>query len=145
MLTKEVIWLKNNNILVFIVIVITLAGGFFAGMTYQKGKQPTFPGRAGNGNQGGRGQFTQGARPVAGEIIAADDKSVTVKLRDGSTKIMIISDKTTINKAVEGTKADLKVGEQVTGFGQDNSDGSVTAQNIQLRSGMPFPSGSGGQ
>lgn len=53
-------------------------------------------------------------------------------MQDGSSKIVLFSDKTEINKAAEATKEDLKVGEKVAVFGTENSDGSVTAQNIQL-------------
>ncbi|MDP2860713.1 MAG: DUF5666 domain-containing protein [bacterium] len=70
--------------------------------------------------------------PVSGEIIGRDDKSITVKLQDGTSRIVMFSDNTPINKASEGTKEDLKVGEKVTVFGTENSDKSVTAQNIQL-------------
>lgn len=113
------------------------AGAFFAGMKYQQSKQPAFS-RQFAGQQGartGQGQVQgnrQGLRPVNGEIISKDDKSITVKLQDGSSKIVLISDKTSINKATEATIDDLKSGEKVAVFGQENSDGSVTAQNIQL-------------
>lgn len=74
----------------------------------------------------------QGFRPVNGEIISADDKSITVKLPDNSSKIVLLTDTTIINKSAEGAKEDLKTGEKVALFGTENSDGTVTAQNIQL-------------
>ena len=45
---------------------------------------------------------------------------------------MLIGESTSINKSAEGSKNDLIVGENVAVFGTNNSDGSVTAQNIQL-------------
>jgi hypothetical protein len=101
-------------------------------MKYQQSKQSnSFRQFAG---QGGRnlGTNRNGFRPVNGDIISSDTNSITVKLADGSSKIVILNDKTAINKASTATAADLKVGEKVVVFGQDNSDGSVTAQNIQL-------------
>ncbi len=143
----------NKNVIMTILIIVVGAGAFFGGMKYQQSKVPSF-GRQFNGMQGGRngqGQpsgIRQNFRPVNGEIISADDKSITVKLTDGSSKIVLLSDKTEINKAGEATKVDLKVGEKVAVFGQQNSDGSVSAQNIQLNpinqfrnmvSGTPSP------
>lgn len=81
-----------------------------------------------NRMMGGRTGFT----PVSGEILSIDDTSITVKMPDGGSKIVMISEKTTMNKASSASKSDLKVGSQVAVFGQDNSDGSVTAQSIQL-------------
>jgi hypothetical protein len=53
-------------------------------------------------------------------------------LPDGSTKIVLLSDTTTVNKATTGTLSDLTKGQQVAVFGQENSDGSVTAQTVQI-------------
>ncbi|MDP3726987.1 MAG: hypothetical protein Q8Q96_01570 [bacterium] len=125
-----------------IVIIATLlivvgGGGFYAGMKYQQSQR-------GGGNH--MGQFQQraglGVRPVRGEIISKDSKSITVKLQDGSSKIVFVSEKTAINKAAEGSKDDLKTGEQALIFGTENSDGSVTAQSIQL--GSPLRDNFGG-
>lgn len=143
--------MKNPKLIVIIIMVVLLVvtggAGFFAGIKYQQSKRPQ--GRFGNFQQGQGGQFQQrqGARIVNGEIISADDKSITVKLQDGSTKIVLLSDTTTISESADATKADLKVGEKVAVFGTENSDGSVTAQNIQLDPilrgfpGSPRPTG----
>jgi len=129
-----------------VVALLVGAGGFFAGMKYQESKRGGGAGQFANG-RGGRfgagagatgtnGANRNGFRPVAGDIIAKDATSVTVKLADGSSKIVLVSDKTTINKASTATRDELKVGEKVAVFGTDNSDGSVTAQSIQLNPTM---------
>jgi flagellar basal body-associated protein FliL len=126
--------MKTNNIIIIVVLlVIVAAGGFFTGMKYQQNQQPAF-GRNFGGAQAGRtgGTNRNNFRPVSGDILSADDKSITVKLQDGSSKIVLISASTTINKAAQGTLSDLKVGERVAVVGQDNTDGSVTAQSVQL-------------
>lgn len=103
--------------------------GFFGGMKYQFSKTAQSTDNAGRGV----GRFGKGGiRPTIGEIISADDKSITVKMADGTSKIVLISDKTQINKANKATKEDLKSGVGVAVFGTDNSDGSVTSSNIQL-------------
>ena len=75
---------------------------------------------------------------VVGEILSKDDTSITVKLTDGSSKIVVLSSNTVINKAAIATKNDLTTGERVAVFGTVNSDGSVTAQDIQLNPQMRF-------
>lgn|SRR3989338_6812494 len=126
--------MKNNNLITIIIAIVIAIGGFFAGIEYQKKQAPNFQGK-----QFMRGNFTgqratnfQGMRPVSGDIISQDDKSITVKMEDGSTKIVILSNKTMINKASTGSKKDLKTGIRVVVFGIENSDGSITAQNISL-------------
>ncbi|MBI3341651.1 hypothetical protein HY024_00850 [Candidatus Curtissbacteria bacterium] len=73
---------------------------------------------------------------VVGEILTIDDRGMTIKLQDGSTKIVLVSDKTSINKAAQATKDDLKTGERVSAFGMQNPDGSVSATNVQLNPQM---------
>lgn len=126
--------MKNTVVMVVLVLVVG-AGAFFGGMKYQQSKRPNFARQFGEGQGMRAGQSQgnrQGFRPVNGEIISSDEKSITVKLQDGSSKIVLFSDKTEINKASSGAKEDLKTGEKVMVIGTENSDSSVTAQNIQL-------------
>ncbi len=122
------------------------AAGFFGGMKYEsyqtsKNRQAMmgqFGGQRPNGASGqfagqrGSGRGVGGNRPVAGEILSTDGKTMTVKMVDGSTKIIVLSEKVSINKASQAAKEDLKTGEKVSVFGTENSDGSLTAVNIQL-------------
>lgn len=124
-----------NKIIIFsaIALVIGAGAGFFGGMYYQKSKNPVFNRQFGNGQGRGNDTFVRGGfRPTSGQILSVDDKTMTVKLLDGSSKIVLLNDKTTLNKADAATISDLKVGDTVAVFGQENSDGSVTAQNVQL-------------
>jgi hypothetical protein len=136
---------KQNYTITILIAVIALGLGFGGGIFYQKSKTPNFNrnGQFQMGNiqksngQNGPSQGT-GARNsmrfggVGGEIISVDDKSITVKMNDGSSKIVLFSDKTQINKSTQGSTADLKSGETVMVMGDSNPDGSITAQNIQL-------------
>lgn len=127
-----------------IIITVIIAGGagFYGGMKYGQsagssaanprnfevnGQQP---GGSGAGRRGGIGQ---NGGFVGGEIIAKDDKSITVKLQNGSSKIVFLSNSTPVMKSVQGSSSDLSIGEQVTVTGSANSDGSITAQSVQIR------------
>lgn len=124
----------NNNILLLTIVAVFLIGGsFFAGLKYQQSKTQKLTNAQGTrgGQFGQRGQG-QNFRPVMGEIISQDDKSITVKLQDGSSKIIILGQNTTVSKSQDASKSDAKVGDKVIVFGMENPDGSVSAQNIQL-------------
>ena len=131
--------MQKNPIAIIILAVVTAAGGFFGGMKYQQSKQPSFAGFIGNRTAtGNRNTF----RATVGDVIASDDKSITVKLAYGSSKIVLFSDKTEIYKTDTTQKNDLKVGDRVMVTGSNNSDGSQTAENIQINPPIRvFPSG----
>ena len=129
--------MKSQTIIIPILLLVVVAGGaFFAGMKYDQSRRSTFARQAGNSTLGQRGGMMggnrAGLRPVTGTIVSSDQNTLTVKLFEGSSRIVLLTDKTTINKAAEGTKEDLKAGETVAVNGTDNADGTVTAQNIQL-------------
>ena len=133
---------------VFIAIVIIVGGGaFYGGMKYAENKKfsgvrdgfvdfKNFPsgGQVRLGSQGGK---VGGVNFTNGEIISADDKSVTVKLPDGGSRIIFFSDSTKITKSAEGSGEDLKVGENIMANGTANDDGSITAETIELRPAVP--------
>lgn len=134
--------MKNNQILLFIIAGLFMGGlGFLGGTKYQQSGIPNngiyrqLPGGGMGGRIGntpGQGRFAYPNRPLTGEILSMDDSSITIKLPDGSSKIVILSDKTVYNKSSEGSKNDLQSGERVFVTATDNSDGSVTALTIQL-------------
>lgn len=85
---------------------------------------------------GFRGRFGSGDgnRSLSGEIISQNESSFTIKLNDGSTKIVFVNDSTQITKSIDGTLDDLNEGEQIFVVGDENPDGSYIAKTIQLRS-----------
>lgn len=76
---------------------------------------------------------------LSGEVISKDATSITLKTRDGSTKIVLFSASTDILKSTSGKSDDLNIGEQVVVTGSSNADGSLSAQSIQIRPNMPVP------
>lgn len=124
-----------------LITIIAAGAGFYAGTKYQAMQQ--LAGRNGQFGQGAqfRQRFGQNAQAVRGDIVSMDATGLTIKTRDGSTKIVILSGNTVYMKPVAGTKDDLKTGNTVMVFGAQNSDGSVTAQNIQINPQMGKPTG----
>ena len=140
----------NKTIITAIIVAVIFGGtGFYGGMQYANNtaasqKSSRFGG-AGSGNfagmRGGQGRMG-GANSnggfVTGQITAVNGSSLTVQSRDGSSKIILYSGSTTVGKSVNGSASDLSTGENVMINGTANSDGSVTAQNIQIRPTTPI-------
>ncbi len=140
---------KIISIILMIIVAGVLAGGsFYGGMKYGKNKttqginqerQQRFQqmGASAAGAMAGRSGNQAGNNFVTGEIISKDDKSITVKLRDGGSKIIFFSDTTEVDKFTTGSSSDLETGKTVMITGKTNQDGSITAQSIELRPGLP--------
>lgn len=159
--------MSSKSIIITVVVVVVIGvGSFYGGTVYEKSSlskqgmlRSASAGQFGNGAQRGQGQgsaggagFARGGNGsnngnfVAGQITAKNDNSITVQGRDGSSKIVFFSGSTSIGKAAQGTADDLANGEQVVVTGQANSDGTVAAQNIQIRpADQQQPGGGPGQ
>lgn len=127
--------MKNNQPIIGLLLIVFAAIGFLGGMKYQQSKTPTtsnIRGQfAGGARQGGVAGGNRGGQ-IVGDIINADTKTITIKLTDGSSKIIFLSSNSIIIKSTQADISDLTVGTKVGVFGQTNPDGSVTAQNISL-------------
>jgi hypothetical protein len=134
--------MKNKIIAVAVVaLVVGAASGFYGGTKYQQGRSPT--GQFGVGQR--FGQSANGSRRnlsnfVVGEVLSKDSQSLTIKLRDGGSRIVLLSASTAVEKMASGSLDDLAVGKSVSVQGTSNSDGSVTATSVQLQRMMPVPS-----
>lgn len=134
---------KSSKGIIVTVVIAAIVGvaAFFGGIKYQQ-LQP----RNTAFGQFGGGRFAQGNGPqgtasgrrggfggaVIGEVVSQDANSLTVKLADGSSKIVNLSGTTTYSKSTAGSVSDLTTGTRVAIFGSSNSDGSVTAQNVSI-------------
>lgn len=143
-----------KKVATFIIVVLAMgAGSFYGGTLY--GRSSADPARAGAfvnldagqrqarlqqfGGQlpGGPGLRANGTSAVNGEVLSSDGGSLTIKLRDGGSKIVLTSSSTQVVKAEASSLADVAAGEQVMVFGSANGDGSITAQSIQVRPALP--------
>lgn len=136
--------------LIVVIVILVGLGSFYGGMKYGQNQdaanrrgtanfqnltpeqQQQMAQRFGNGFNG-----RNGSNLSNGEIIAKDDKSITVKLRDGGSKIIFYSETTEISKFASGATSDLEIGKTITVNGTANQDGSITARSIQIRPEIP--------
>ena len=126
--------------LIIVAVIAFVVGG---GAGYALGKMGSasgapsgqFAGQMGD-RQAGTRTNNSGSEFISGDIIASDDSGITVQTRDGSSKIVLVGDSTSITKGAEGTKSDLETGKTVTVMGTTNSDGSVSATSVSLTTGQ---------
>ena len=119
-----------------IIAVVVGAIAFYGGMQYAGSNREAARQQRGGGT-GNFGGVRNDQGGVSGEILSADNQSITVKMRDGGSKIVLFSGSTGIMKSIDGTAADLAIGKNVLIMGSANADGSVTAESIQIRPPMP--------
>ncbi|HWA32359.1 MAG TPA: hypothetical protein VG694_02835 [Candidatus Paceibacterota bacterium] len=133
---------KKRKIIALAVILALMFVSYYIGDRHGRSKalsarQSAFAGRGFPGQSaagGNRGVVTSATN---GEIISSDQKSITIKLPSGGSKIIFIDSNTKVSKVVDGAKSDLAKGTNVTVNGAVNSDGSMNASSIQIRPTPP--------
>jgi hypothetical protein len=134
--------MKKHTVIILLIVV--------AGLSFYFGTKIGSPNQQlpGQNRQFTQGSFTGKSLPsgmigrgngvgTTGEILSQDATSITLKMRDGGSKIVFTSGTTEITKSVKGTLKDLTTGETIMVTGTTNPDGSMTAQTIQVRPPMP--------
>ncbi len=127
--------MKTNQIIITVLIAIIVAGaGFFGGMQFEKSKVTSNPTnnfvamRNGTGTRFGN----RAGNGSTGQVISQDANSLTIKLNDGSSKIILLSSNTKFSKTDTASLSDIKTGDRIMIIGTPNSDGSETADTIFL-------------
>ncbi len=115
------------NKLLILSVVLFLVGsglGFLVGSRFQR--------RPSNSDFIFRQRLGNNMNSVRGQIVRDENGSLTIKLSDGTTRLVIVPSSATIYKTATASASDLKANEEVMVIGTENSDGSITAENIQL-------------
>jgi hypothetical protein len=143
----------NKKILRVLGALVIASGSFYAGTRYDRLSGTASLRRTGNfadlspeerqarfqqmgavGMSGRRGMRAEGIADFTnGEVIAKDDRSITVKLRESGSRILFLSGTTQIMKSTSSSIADLSIGAQVMATGKANADGSINAESVQIR------------
>lgn len=140
---------KKNYIIVSIIIVLLTSSAYFLGSATSKNKNveskiektgrmgfspngdmPSFD-RSNTGGTSGKRMF-QG-KFVNGEVISNDGTVMTIKLENGGSRIVLTSQATKFNKNIEANIQDVSAGKTVMITGESNPDGSMIANNIQIK------------
>ena len=100
---------------------------------------------SGQGQRGPRGGRGDGPPPLMGKITAMKGNSLELARQDGTTAIVVLTDKTEFRKDRQPAKAaDFKVGDMILVRGEENADKTVTAAVVAARTGNgPGDSGGG--
>ena len=129
--------MKNSKLITSIILSVVISGTLFYYIGI-KSASPTTSGVSGNLGRyyqaGGNKNGGSSGNSLVGSVIDKNSQSITVQSRDGSSKIVLVSGATRISKSVSGNLNDLSNRENVIIIGQTNSDGSITAESIQIRS-----------
>ncbi len=124
-----------------IIVIIALVGGIFYGKggasSQTAGKSFASSTRSGALRTGTGGGF------VSGQIISVDADSMTVSLANGNSQVVFYSSSTQVMEPTIVPASTLVAGTRVMIGGTANSDGSLTAQSIQVETGTSAPAGAG--
>jgi hypothetical protein len=133
--TVHIIWL--------VIALVALGGGYYWGNASATASRGSFTGAAGTFGSStrrfaGAGGAAGGGLAV-GQIMTIGSSSITLQLANGNSEVVFYSSSTPVSEPTTVPASELKVGTNVMVAGTTNSDGSVTAQTIQVR-----PAGTGG-
>lgn len=120
---------KNIIVVGVVALIIGLVGGYFGGQAFAP-KRPAGGMRA----IGTNGQFRQnnnGQRNSFGQIQDIGNDRLTLKSRDGSSQIILLTPDTSYEKTVTAAQSDFRTGASVVISGKANPDGSITATTVQ--------------
>jgi hypothetical protein len=143
---------------VLVLVIAAAAGGYLYGASQATsaagvasagpgGAAPGAPGQTGRG-QFGQGQFDpnqQGLQQMRlpgggtfGAVESVENDILTVKMQDGTTAQVRVTDTTLIEKMMSVALKDLRKGENVTVSGSKGADGITTARSIRVITGQIF-------
>ena len=134
---------KDKKFITTIIIsIILIIGAFFLGRSLASSSNSAnpnnFPGRTGGMMQGQGNKAGNLGSSLRGVIGSIDTTSIVIKNQDGSSRIVLLSASTTVSKSVIADISTLIAGDNVMVRGKTNSDGSVTADSIQVFTGQNF-------
>jgi hypothetical protein len=118
------------HIVWLVIAIVALGGGFFWGKA--SGVASRAAGFAGAYSSSTR-RTAAGGGLVTGQIATLGSSSITLQLANGNSEVVFYSTSTSVSEPTTVLANTLKVGTTIMVGGTSNSDGSLTAQTIQVR------------
>lgn len=126
----------KGHIVWALVTLVALGGGFFWGQASAGSARGGFSGAAGAYGSSTRrfAGSSSGGSMVTGQITGMDSSSLTLQLPSGSSQVIFYSSSTQVSEPTIVPVSKLAVGANILVGGTSNTDGSMTAESIQVRS-----------
>jgi hypothetical protein len=121
------------HIIWLVIAIVALGGGYFWGKATATATRAGFTGTFSSSTRSRAGAASGGL--VTGQIITIDSSSITLQLTNGNSQVIFYSSSTPVSEPTMVSPSTLKVGTNVMVGGTSNSDGSLTATTIQVRTG----------
>ena len=119
---------KNTIIVGVVALIIGLAGGYFGNQAFTP-KRPTQGMRNSASNQ--FRQPANGQKNAFGQIQDISSDKLTLKTREGSSQIVLLTPDTSYEKTTPASQEDFQTGASIVINGKSNPDGSITATSVQ--------------
>ena len=120
------------HIVWLVIAIVALGGGFFWGKA--SGAATRAAGFVGAYSSSTRSRSgAAGGGVVTGTIATMGSSSITLQLANGNSEVVFYSTSTPVSEPTTVSANTLKVGTTIMVGGTSNSDGSLTAQTIQVR------------
>jgi hypothetical protein len=137
--------MNQERILWVVAVLLVGAAAFFGGrqMGVVAGQESRTAAAAGFFAQRGGGQGGQGGgrgQGLSGTVASIDGNTVSLTMNDGSTVKVSLAADGVVRHQVDGTLADVKVGERVVAIGTQSGD-TFAATAIQVGGGFGGPGG----
>jgi hypothetical protein len=132
---KDIIKKYKIHIIWGLVAVVVLAGGIVGGRLSATPSLSGFGGAAMGGSGSSVQRTTQGMTQggfTSGKITEVSGSSITLQLPNGSSKVVFFSNSTAVSEPTVVSSSVLVAGTTIIVGGTQNSDGSLTAQTIQI-------------
>ncbi len=121
------------HIVWLVIAIVALGGGFFWGKESGAASRASgFAGAYSSSTRRTAGGATGGGL-VTGQIVTMGNSSITLQLANGNSEVVFYSTSTPVSEPTMVSVNTLKVGTTIMVGGASNSDGSLTAQTIQVR------------